>query len=373
MSPNAPSGRFFAKFIGMNQAIRACSRTLALAIVLATCLAPSAPGAAIIDSGPVNLPVPETTDGIFLNLVTGTHATAPPLPPGWDFNPYSDTGSLHFFASILAANNSAIVGTASPNIATALSPGMVVGPASGFVFGAIDTIGTAFQTTTVSYVGLRFTDETPPGATYYGFVELQTTAAAGFPATIRRYVYENSGASIVVFASPPRLLGASLRKTHGAAGTFDLMLAPTPLNPTTESRKGSTHSIVFTFDKPVTAGSASIAEGTATAGTPTFNGNEMIVPLSGVIDAQYVTVDVSGVVASDTGTGGSGSARTGFLFGDVNSSRQVTVADVGILNAALLQAVDTANFYLDVNVDGRLTVADKGLVNGNLLKKLPAP
>jgi hypothetical protein len=49
------------------------------------------------------------------------------------------------------------------------------------------------------------------------------------------------------------------------------------------------------------------------------------------------------------------------------------VADVGLTNAALLQAVTNANFLLDVNIDGRLTVADKGLVNANLLKKLPAP
>ena len=52
--------------------------------------------------------------------------------------------------------------------------------------------------------------------------------------------------------------------------------------------------------------------------------------------------------------------RVGFLFGDANKSRQVTVADVGIINAALLQTVNAFNFQLDVNADGRLTVADKG-------------
>jgi hypothetical protein len=358
---------------GFFRAICTCSRTSALAFALAVLVAPSAPIAAIIDSGRVNLPVPETLDGIFLNMVTGTSATVPPFPSGWDFNPYADSGTLHFFASILGTNASAIVGTASPNIAAALAPGMVVGPGSGFVFGAIETTGTTFQATAVTYLGLRFTDETPPGATYYGFVELQTTAATGFPATIVRYVYENSGAPIVVFALPPGLVSAASRKTHGTAGTFDLTLAATPLNPTTESRNGSAHSIVFTFDKPVMSGSASVSEGTATAGAPTFIGNEMTVPLTGVINEQYVTVDVSGVVASDGSTGGSGSVRAGFLLGDVNRSRQVTVADVGILNAALLQTVSNANFQLDVNVDGRLTVADKGQINANLLKKLPAP
>ena len=130
---------------------------------------------------------------------------------------------------------------------------------------------------------------------------------------------------------------------------------------------------MFTFDKPVTAGVAAVSEGTAVAGVPTFNGNEMTVPLTGVTNPQYVTVNASSVVAADGGTGGTGSVRVGFLFGDVNLTRQVTVADVGNVNAALLQTVTNANFLKDVNVDGKLTVADKGLANANLLKKLPAP
>ncbi|HQR10750.1 MAG TPA: M12 family metallo-peptidase [Casimicrobiaceae bacterium] len=171
----------------------------------------------------------------------------------------------------------------------------------------------------------------------------------------------------------PLLASVKSRKTHGTAGTFDLNLVNTPLNPSTEPRSGSSHAIVFVFDKPVISGNASTSEGTATVGAPTFSGNEMTVPLTLVANAQYVTLNVTNVAASGGGSGGTGSVRVGFLFGDTNQSRQVTLSDVGAVNAAALQTVTNANFNLDINVDGKLTVADKGLANANLLIKLPAP
>jgi Right handed beta helix region len=165
------------------------------------------------------------------------------------------------------------------------------------------------------------------------------------------------------------------RKTHGAAGTFDLTLGLIATNPTTEPRSagaGGSHTIVFTFDQPVTSGTAAISAGTAVAGTPTFSGNSMIVPLSGVTNQQYVTVAVSNVMSSGGGTG-SGSVRIGFLLGDVNQNRVVTLSDLGLVNAQLAQAVTAANYLKDVNASGTLTLADKGITNSNLTKALPAP
>ena len=174
------------------------------------------------------------------------------------------------------------------------------------------------------------------------------------------------------FNSIPTLVSAVSRKVHGVAGTFDLPLSSTMASPTTEPRAGP-YAIVLTFDKPVIAGSASITEGLATVGTPTFNGNEMTVPLTGVTNAQYVTIAATNVVPSGGGSNGSGSVRVGLLLGDVNQSRQVLVSDVGAVNGKLLQAVTGANFLFDVNADGRLTVSDVGITNANLLKSLPAP
>ncbi len=177
-------------------------------------------------------------------------------------------------------------------------------------------------------------------------------------------------------ASSPVFVSAKSRRVHGLAGTFDVLLNAVAASPTTEPRSGGAggnHTIVFTFDKPVAGGVAGVTAGTATAGTPTFDGNEMIVPLTGVSNQQYVTVSVSDVIAADGGMGGSGSVRVGFLLGDVSQNRVVTVSDLGLVNAQIAQLVSPANFLKDVNASGALTVADKGIANTQITKALPAP
>lgn len=172
---------------------------------------------------------------------------------------------------------------------------------------------------------------------------------------------------------PPVFASAVSRKTHGAAGTFDLPLGSVATNPTTEPRIGPAQTIVFAFDKPVNGATVAITEGTAAAAAPTFSGNEVIVSLTGVANQQYVTIAVANVASTDGGTGGSGSVRVGFLAGDVNQSRVVSIADLALVNAQLAQPVTAANFIKDVNASGTLTLSDKGITNANLTKALPAP
>jgi hypothetical protein len=169
------------------------------------------------------------------------------------------------------------------------------------------------------------------------------------------------------------LVNAKSRKLHGAAGTFDLALSLTPTAPTTEPRIGPAHTLVFTFNTPVTGGTPTVIEGTATLGSATFDGNEMIVPLTGTTNQQYVTVSVTNVSSADGGTGGSGSVRIGFLVGDVNGNGVVTLSDLLLVNAVLTQPISMANFLRDVNASGTLTLSDKLTVNANLTQGLPAP
>ena len=83
--------------------------------------------------------------------------------------------------------------------------------------------------------------------------------------------------------------------------------------------------------------------------------------------------DSTNVAATGGGTLGSGSVRVGFLVGDVNGSRSVTIADLLAVNAVLTQAVSASNFTRDVNVNGTLSLADNLTVSNSLARSLPAP
>ena len=183
-------------------------------------------------------------------------------------------------------------------------------------------------------------------------------------------------AQVITSAGPansPVLQGASARKMHGAAGTFDLALSLATTSPTIEPRTGPAHTVVFTFDKPIIGATVAVTEGAATAGAPTFSGNDVVVALTNVTNQQYVTVALTSVAASDGGIGGVGTVRIGLLAGDTNRDRVVTVADVALVNAALAQPLTAANFLRDIDGSGAITVGDKAITNGQLAKGLPAP
>jgi hypothetical protein len=218
----------------------------------------------------------------------------------------------------------------------------------------VDTNGTAGLSNPTGSVTITVSGDT---LTY-------TNLTGPAPGTAQRVVAAPLAATMVVGMS---------HKIHGGSGPFDLVTNTVITNPTTEPRTGPTHNMVFTFDKPVIAGVATVTEGTAVAGTPVFNASTMTVPLTGVTNQQYVTVAVSNVASADGGAGGSGVMRIGYLLGDVSQNRVVSIADLAQVNAQLAQQVTAANFLKDINASGTLSVADKAIANANLTKALSAP
>ncbi len=162
------------------------------------------------------------------------------------------------------------------------------------------------------------------------------------------------------------LVSAASRLTHGGAGTFDIAM---PLAGTSgvEDRISSTYSAVFTFSAAVTSGNASVVSGTATVGTPTFSGNEMRVPLSGVADVQILTLRVSNV----NGAGGSSDVAFGFLKADVDASRTVDRADQLLIKADRNQAVTSSNFRDDLDLSGVVDRPDLQAVRPNAGHSIP--
>ncbi len=172
---------------------------------------------------------------------------------------------------------------------------------------------------------------------------------------------------------PAVLAGAVSRKWHGAAGPFDLPLSLAPATPTVESRLGPAATLVLNFDKPIASAAAAVTAGAATLQGTTIAGSSVVLTLAGVANGQYVTLALADVTAVDGTTGGAASLRVGFLAGDVNGSRGVSLSDLLAVNAALTQGASATNYLADVNLSGTVTLADKLIVSSRLAQALPAP
>ncbi len=172
---------------------------------------------------------------------------------------------------------------------------------------------------------------------------------------------------LTITASTPALTSAVSRLNHAGVGDFDVNM---PLSGTSgvEDRLAGTYNIVLTFTNgPITSGTASVTVGTGTAGSPTFSGNTMTVPISGVAGAEVVTLTVNNV----NGLLPAASVDLGFLAGDTTADRSVNSADIGQTKSQSGSAVSASNFRNDVNLDGNLNSADIGLVKSKSGTALP--
>jgi hypothetical protein len=296
---------------------------------------------------------------------------------------YSYTGTVSttsFFGAGTAADHWLSTNTATDTITFNAFPANVRA-IGGFFFGSdISGLFASGNITVVAADGSGTSTQTIVGAatsSFRGFVSDGTLTSLTVTSVqpVSGFLWPTVNDLILAASAPPAaLVSAASRKVHGAAGTFDLPLTLTPLtNPTTEPRQGATATVVMTFNKAITAATAAVTEGAALPTSTTFSGNDVIVAIAGLADQQYSTVSLTNVTGADGSTGGTGVVRIGFLLGDVNQSRVVSVADLGLVNAQLAQPVTALNFLKDVNVTGTLTVADKGVTNAALTHSLPPP
>jgi len=180
----------------------------------------------------------------------------------------------------------------------------------------------------------------------------------------------------------PALSGVVSRLTHGSAGTFDVNLPLTGARGV-ECRSGGangSHSMVFNFLNNVTSVGSITVSGTGNVSGTTFgpNANQYTVNLTGVTNAQYVTVSLANVLDSQNNTGNV-AATMGVLIGDVNANGTLTNADVSLVKAQVASggSVDPAgsNFRNDVNANGVISNADVSLTKAQVAAgaQLPTP
>ena len=188
-----------------------------------------------------------------------------------------------------------------------------------------------------------------------------------------RHVFSSAQNAVVGFSytlpQAPALVTAVSRKTHGAAGTFDINLPSSGLG--VESRSpgaNGSHVLVLTFDATAVSGQASVTAGVGMVqGQPIFNGNQMTINLTGVTNAQRITVKLSNLNSS----GDDVSVSMGVLLGDTNGNGSVNATDVSQTKLKSGQAVDATNFRNDVNANGAINASDVSIAKLNSGTALP--
>jgi hypothetical protein len=160
-------------------------------------------------------------------------------------------------------------------------------------------------------------------------------------------------------------------------GDFDIDL-PLLGNSGIECRSGGAngdYTIIFNFTNTltnvagaaVTSGTGSVVGGIGTIGT---DPHQYIVNLTGVTNAQHISVSLNGAHDSEDNIGDI-SSTMGVLIGDTNANGAVNSADVAQTKSRIGQPLDASNFRSDANVNGSINASDTAMVKSNIGSALP--
>ena len=214
-----------------------------------------------------------------------------------------------------------------------------------------------------------------PITTSGGNVSLSALSSFGEDAAGELYVTDIGNGN--VYKISPMLVAASSRKTH--AGTpLDIDL---PLSGTrgVESRSGGgsgDFTMVFKFALPLSSvGGRNIANGagSVSSGAIGANPHEYIVNLTGVANAQYITVTLTNVVDLAGNTSSSVSATMGVLLGDTTGNGTVNSSDIAETQSQSGQPLTADNCREDVTVNGLINSSDIAMVQAQSGMGLPSP
>ncbi len=172
------------------------------------------------------------------------------------------------------------------------------------------------------------------------------------------------------------------RKTHGAAGMFDIDLKNAP---GIECRSGGVtgdYTVVVTFGAPVTVigngtVKAQVTSGPGDVGTSgvgngngiTVSGAEVTVPLTNIDGAERLAFTIYGV--NDGTNAGNVVIPMNVLVGDANANGQVSSSDVSLVKAVSGQTTNGSNFREDVIASGSINSGDISFVKSRLGTGLP--
>jgi hypothetical protein len=189
--PSSPTGGIPArsrlvKYLGLCSAAAAGSAAVA----------PPAK-AAVIYSGLVNIPIPNSFSGVYIDLDTGNPALAAAFV-GWDFNPYNGGDSIYTSAAG-GGSNLGLFRTGS--MLPSLAPGTLVDSAATYAPGIVSAANNGLPDGGTGYYGFKLAPTGSGGSAYYGWVHL-TRGAGSAAGNVIDYAFETNGLGISVGAVP---------------------------------------------------------------------------------------------------------------------------------------------------------------------------
>jgi hypothetical protein len=190
-------------------------------------------------------------------------------------------------------------------------------------------------------------------------------------------VHGIQGDTWTLLPPPVHLIAVVSQKLHGSAGTFDVDLLLTG-NPGIECRSGGAngdYTIVFSFADPLTnVGGVSVTSGTGSVNNSAVDSNDThnyIVSLTGVTNAQVITVSLTNVTDLAGNSSSTLSASMGILVGDTTGNGIVSNTDVASIKAQVAAPVTTSNFRNDVNANGIISNTDVSTTKAQVGTSLP--
>jgi hypothetical protein len=205
---------------------------------------------------------------------------------------------------------------------------------------------------------------TPPAGTTFPILSAANVTGGFVQVTGANVTYGPNGVTVQPTGNGNalQLVSAASRKMHGAAGAMDIPL-PLTGEPGVECRSsGGNHTLVFTFSNDIVSGNVSVTGGTGAVAARTVAGKTLNIDLTGVADAQQITVTLSDVTDVFSQVIPSATVAMKTLVGDTNGNRQVNATDIAQVKAQSGLPVTTANFRQDVTPNGAITASDIGLV-----------
>jgi hypothetical protein len=188
--------------------------------------APAIPNADadIIYSGPVSINITSTTQGVYLNVVSGLNSTNSSIVTSWDVNPWSSSG-LGLFNPAAPSGGAYVNTTAGGSTAINMAFGASID--AGNFYGSGSSAAGAAQAqwnlnSSNNLIGFRFVDPSIGGGAtvLYGWMRISLGATpGGQPRAIVEYAYENAGASIGAGVVPePTVMALLSVMATGALG-----------------------------------------------------------------------------------------------------------------------------------------------------------